>query len=324
MKEFIDDVIQDLIDDQSNLESTLLKCQVLAYKLKNEKFKTWVNWEMNGYPDQSNIPEYRCIPCGVKGHMFMDLGFGGSKQLPDTVLPIQYLEEEYQKNVSQQKFGERISQLQEFAKSQEGLIGELPHSFLQRISRFTGHFEVIKARKIIPPGAVTGIISSIKSKLMTFLLELKEELGDEEIPQMTKNKAIDQLMEKTIGAIRAENVNISFGEKGIQSNNSGGKNKSKNVTGDNVQHGLNLQDITTLIENIKNDLNSTVLTKENEITLLDQTTRIEEQLSKAKPSKKILKKSLEVIYDLATEVAGSAISEPIINTITQTIKGLGM
>jgi len=321
--ELIDTVVEELIDPESILENTFLRCQVLSYKLKNEKFKTWIDLEMNGYKRSSIIPEYRVVKCGIKGDMFMDLGFGNNKQLQNTVLPIQYFEPQYQKDLQQHKFTERISQLQKWSKCEDRILGRLPHSFLQEISEFTGDFEVISAKKIIAPNAVTGIISSIKSKLMTFLLELKEELGDKTIPLMKKNKHIDNILHKTFGEIRAENFSITIGDKNVQTISSGKSNIAQTAIENNT-NDINSKEIFDLLKIIKEGIDKANLKEELKTELLNETNRIEIQISKPKPSVKILGQSLEVIKDLMTEVTGSAISQPILNLITQTMINLGM
>jgi hypothetical protein len=189
----IDGIIEDLVSKESNLENALLKTQVLAFKLKNEKLKKWVNNEFNGYDNQEEVPEFRIVATQVKGNLFQGLGFGGYQQLPNTVLPIECLEDEEVSFLREHKFGARISQLQELSKSKDGLVADLPYSFLVRMSRKMSPWEVIKAWKVIPPSALTGILSTIKSSLINFLLELKEELGDDKIPLMEKKNEIEKL-----------------------------------------------------------------------------------------------------------------------------------
>ena len=55
--------IQDLAVEPSVELSTLLrKCKILAARLGNPEFKVWVEFELNGYPDELTIPSYRVFP----------------------------------------------------------------------------------------------------------------------------------------------------------------------------------------------------------------------------------------------------------------------
>jgi len=322
MKELIDTILSDLLDESTNLETTFLKCQVLAYKLKSPNFKSWVNCELNGYESRENIPKYRCVETIVKGHLFQDLGFGGSRQMTDTVLPVHHLDSDYSEKISKYKFTERISQLQELSKSERNLEAELPYSFLQRISQHTGIFECIKARQILPTSAVIGIISSIKSKLITLILELKEEIGDKELPDMKQKKRIDEILEKTFGNIKADNVSISIGDKNIQTNNSGSQANIQSSSGNKSTNSINVNDIKVLLEKLKEQIEEIELPSETKIEVLDETKRIDKQLSKTNPSRKVIRQSADFIYDLITEVTASALSEPILSTIGQIISTL--
>jgi hypothetical protein len=45
----IDEVIATAADDKQPVSNVLRKCLILAFELKNEKLKTWVEKELNGF-----------------------------------------------------------------------------------------------------------------------------------------------------------------------------------------------------------------------------------------------------------------------------------
>src|SRR6266850_8013566 len=47
------------IEGTSDLESLLRKCRVLATRLKHEELKNWVLFELDGYPKDVPLPDYR-------------------------------------------------------------------------------------------------------------------------------------------------------------------------------------------------------------------------------------------------------------------------
>src|SRR5437660_892077 len=59
----------DEVSDRKNfsLPDVLLKAKVLAHSLKGKKFLTWVNWELDGYPVEVDVPAYRCIKVTLYG-----------------------------------------------------------------------------------------------------------------------------------------------------------------------------------------------------------------------------------------------------------------
>lgn len=319
----IDGIIEDLVNQDSNLENALLKTQVLAFKLKNDKLKNWVNNELNGYDNQTEIPKFRIVQAQVKGHLFHSLGYGGYQQMPDTVLPIEYLKGDELSSLIRHKFGVRISELQELSKSQDDLIGDLPYSFLVRMSEKMSPWQVIKAWKVISPSALIGILSTIKSSLINFLLELKEELGDNNIPPMEKKNEIDKIIDKTIGHINAENVIISYGDKNSQILNSGNGNKFQLSSGDNVNQQIEESGINELLKYITENIGESGLEDSDKDDILEETKRVERQLTKPKPSGAIINQSLKVIYDVLAGVAGNAYTEKVLQWITKIGNSIG-
>lgn len=47
------------VDQTHSLSDLLRKCQILAFRLRHEPFKTWVSHELNGYPNDATLPPYR-------------------------------------------------------------------------------------------------------------------------------------------------------------------------------------------------------------------------------------------------------------------------
>jgi AbiTii len=64
------EIIELATDNQIPLTGVLRKCLVLAYSLKNERLKTWVEKELNGYRPDDELPAYRVAYPVSKGHLF--------------------------------------------------------------------------------------------------------------------------------------------------------------------------------------------------------------------------------------------------------------
>lgn len=73
--DWINTIIKELTDPEIKLKDTLLKVQVLAFKIKNSRLKNWVNNELNGFIDKE-VPLYRRIPSAVFGNLIQRAGFG--------------------------------------------------------------------------------------------------------------------------------------------------------------------------------------------------------------------------------------------------------
>ena len=53
-------------DGQVGVSTVLRKAKILAARLHNQDFEDWVNRELNGYDDSTNLPPYRVIPITAK------------------------------------------------------------------------------------------------------------------------------------------------------------------------------------------------------------------------------------------------------------------
>lgn len=71
--DWINTIIKELVDPETKLKDTLLKVQVLAFKIKNTKLKEWVNNELNGFIGKE-VPSYRKIPSAVLVILFKTEG----------------------------------------------------------------------------------------------------------------------------------------------------------------------------------------------------------------------------------------------------------
>ncbi|RZG43836.1 AbiTii domain-containing protein, partial [Acinetobacter wuhouensis] len=53
------EIQNDAVNSNVKVSDLLRRCKVLAYRLGNEDFKTWVDSELNGYELLDGIPSYR-------------------------------------------------------------------------------------------------------------------------------------------------------------------------------------------------------------------------------------------------------------------------
>ncbi|MDH6025477.1 MULTISPECIES: hypothetical protein [Vibrio] len=56
-----------LISEQPNLSSILLKLRLLAARLGSDTLADWVKYELSGYPDNIELPDYRVVAVSFKG-----------------------------------------------------------------------------------------------------------------------------------------------------------------------------------------------------------------------------------------------------------------
>ena len=87
--EEINKILQELVDRK--VQDTLLNVQILAFKIKNDKLKLWVESELNGYKD-IEIPSYSKIATAVFGNLVNYKMPGRLLVENNKLLTIEYLE----------------------------------------------------------------------------------------------------------------------------------------------------------------------------------------------------------------------------------------
>ena len=66
----IQELQDDVINQEVSLTPVLLKARILAYRLRHDEFKKWVDNELDGYPDKDSIPRYRRYTAQNYGEFF--------------------------------------------------------------------------------------------------------------------------------------------------------------------------------------------------------------------------------------------------------------
>lgn len=65
----LDEIIALLSDQKGSLEAALLKTKVLLHQIGHKELVPWVNYELAGYPEDSELPPYRIVTSQPHGHL---------------------------------------------------------------------------------------------------------------------------------------------------------------------------------------------------------------------------------------------------------------
>lgn len=317
--DWINSIIQDLVDPSKKLKDTLLKVQVLAFQMKNSKLKDWVDGELNGYTGK-DIPKYRNISCVVYGNIIQDRGFGGMLTKNNQPLPVEYLNVKFDRALKSVVMDASVSELELMVEKGGMYRIDIPHAIHKEITKlFENNWFVDTAWKSISLTSIEGIINSIKSNLLTFLLEVAEEIGENEnINIMEHKKKIDSLFDQTIGNIIGENVNITIGNENLQSVNYGDSAKINIAKGSDIIQNINaevVEELGKFINGLKNGLDKISLSLEDKSDLLTEISRIETQMQRQKPKYTIVGGALNAINGIIIGVAGNALTQPILEKL---------
>ncbi|WP_257233996.1 MULTISPECIES: AbiTii domain-containing protein [unclassified Acinetobacter] len=86
------EIQNDAVNSNIKVSDLLRRCKVLAYRLGNEDFKTWVDSELNGYESLDGIPSYRIYnDVNSKGHFSGAFGSGlRNADIPSNCFPKEF------------------------------------------------------------------------------------------------------------------------------------------------------------------------------------------------------------------------------------------
>ena len=314
--DWINTIIKELVDPQTKLKDNLLKVQILAFKINNVKLKKWVENELNGF-DVKEVPSYRKIRPAIFGNLIKDRGFGGMMTRNHQTLPIEYLEKDLKEIMMSVAMISSVSELEHMIeKGKEYQIYTHP-IFCNEITKLLSNgWVVVSAWQEISLMNVEGILSSIKSNLLTFLLELADEIGEKEnINIMEHKNKIDILFDKTIGNVSGETINILIGTDNVQAVSTGDDAKLNVAKGKKVKQTIKVeaqQELSKFIKELKPQLDKLSLGADDKADIVNEIFRIETQLIREQPKYPIINEALKVVNGILIGVIGNAMTPPIL------------
>lgn len=212
--QLLNELILTLSNANPKLIDCLTKTKVLLFEIGRKDLVDWVSNETNGYAQDAELPPYRLVHAQVKGNV-ANLGF----LYPSHPLPTKHLNENQQKSLHQIEMRESIGVLENLlVDNKHGFSRPLPLEVCHLFDDvFTGGYTVHKAWCDIGCGQIDQIMIQVRSRLLDFLLELKDLLGSEETQDGVKEIAKLPAVASTFtNSIYGNNNTILFGNNNHQ------------------------------------------------------------------------------------------------------------
>jgi len=167
-------IIKDVVEDSVPLAKSLNRLFVLAKDVKNEELAQWVTKELSGYSSEDILPHYREFTSLQLEYS----GINASTQVNNVPLPVDFIDEEIQDQISHLSMRDSISSIQEFLDS-----GHSPRRDLTYLAKHvyinSGEMvQCISINQLIPRQFLQSIKSEVKSKVILSLLELEKKYGN--------------------------------------------------------------------------------------------------------------------------------------------------
>ncbi len=164
----------DILSAEIGLAVALRKAKVLASILRDEDFKQWVNYELNGYPDDAELPKYRMTTAQTFGTFTGAFGAGAN----NVAVPIHMMSSEFKEQFGKDVFPMGVKQLESMLEGDgKVLIRRWPGEAVALWNienKDSGGFALVGARSDIPKSTIEGILDTTRNRLLDFILELTE------------------------------------------------------------------------------------------------------------------------------------------------------
>ncbi len=161
MPALIPELIAMASDPTVKTPDLLRKAMVAARQLKQREWVTWIGYELQGYPDEVELPPYRVIRCELK----VRNPFRG-------LIPIIISHPEYAEAVSTCRFGQSISGLEDAAIPGKNVKIALPPEMMAMlIQDLNLDMEPIQ---VVGGNQLRALIDAVRNKLLTWALDLAE------------------------------------------------------------------------------------------------------------------------------------------------------
>lgn len=170
------DIQNAALDSKVHLPDLLRKCKVLAVRLGNQDFKAWVDAELNGYGEKDSLPSYRSFRVESKGNFAGLLG----SSLNHAPIPLSCLPERFKEMLFTHHSREPISALADLVLKAEGPPSSFHVPWPADLVAYVGqdiyeNMNCLSAWQVIPRGAIVGILDTVRTRVLNFVLEIEAE-----------------------------------------------------------------------------------------------------------------------------------------------------
>jgi len=165
--------------DTTSLSEVLRLCMRLGKQLENEELLHWARSEASGYKEQEQLPDYRVLDTEVRATVVNRFGRGWK----NVSIAHAAIEKEHRDNLFKAHMMQPVAELERLAaaKNKNGSIkASWPADaivYYQSKDIFENDLYIQSADRILTQFAITGILETIRTRVLDFVLRIEQELG---------------------------------------------------------------------------------------------------------------------------------------------------
>ncbi|MFN6539641.1 MAG: hypothetical protein RM021_025290 [Nostoc sp. EkiNYC01] len=308
MDDIVKSIQEDILNPEVGLNTILLKAKVLAHHLKNNRFKRWVKYELDGYPNYEKVPDYRVIYTPLLAYIFN--GSNGCKNLPISLV---HTPDWFQEIADKIYFAPGIKTVEEFSTIDHSISFDWNAEQIAIWNYYNplgdGGHQCYEVRRPVAPSVFAQILLTVRSRLQDFVFDLSD------LPwKMTKYSALSEQIERLVAVTIYNNTQggnvATFDQHGQQVQNQNNAARDINIKGDiNIGNIQNTNDFIRELQKVKSELS-----KAGEAQIIDAeivtdadyeiATAIQEA-KKATPNKNLVLEAIKKAKNLLSKSAGA-------------------
>ncbi|MCW2218784.1 hypothetical protein M2232_002316 [Bradyrhizobium japonicum] len=200
----LDEIIDGAVSDTQPIGSVLRKCLVLEQQAKNEKFRAWLNNELDGYKSEQELPDYRLINTISRGFF---TGYAGS-QINDQPLALHVLEKEDRELMRKVRLAQPAASYESIPdKGTDASLPWPPELTVKYQSKFFQHYALNRAWQEVPASCLVGLVETVRNRVLRFALDIKDQLKDDQ--ETVSSLPAEKLEKSVVNNIYGGNVFIA-------------------------------------------------------------------------------------------------------------------
>lgn len=221
-------IIKDLANSEINVMTALKRAKLLFSELENEELLNWTNYEIEGYPENAPLPEYR-IKVGTLIGSYFKGSLANHMKWNNVSLPLGKMPDDLVKDLLTIEFRdgvEALKRLEEEYTKNGGQLGKVVQAaWFPLIAKYNNdmYMNITSAQVVISINDIQNVFSVIENKLLDALLVLEKEFGNLDELDLDVTSKDSTELQKIVDKI----IVIIYNDRSI---NIGDDNKFKDTT----------------------------------------------------------------------------------------------
>ena len=204
----LQEIQREAISSTTPLSDVLRKCLLLAHRIGSEDLKDWVSHELNGYPKEAGVPDYRRDPQPV---VFADY-FGPMLRANEQQVPYSFIDEEL-KPWLPIEIREGISSVVALQKAVDAgeVVFSCPPETYRLVKSHINGTQIVRMWRNIDSSFVNGIAETVRNRVLRFTLELDSHAPNSGDPISTLKAMPEEIKQQFNTTIMGAVSNLSQG-----------------------------------------------------------------------------------------------------------------